>query len=111
MRWASLEDHSGMGGVDTAAFPLDRRLTNRRKWNADLMIYCDLRVTSCLGVIRYVVKREPFIHGFVISVRLADSLIVICSDFCSTRGAKRPIVTCAALTSRHVTEQSCSKLS
>jgi hypothetical protein len=75
------------------------------------MIYRDLRVTGCMRAIRYVWKREPFIHGFVISVDLADSLIVILSDFCSTRGAKRPIVTCAALTSRHVTEQSCSKLS
>jgi hypothetical protein len=31
MRLASLEEHSAMGGVDTAAFPLDRRLTNGRK--------------------------------------------------------------------------------
>jgi hypothetical protein len=74
-------------------------------------MYYDLRVTACMGVVRYVVKRDSFIHGFVISVDLVDSLIVICSNFCSTRGAKRPIVTCAALTSRHVTEQSCSKLS
>lgn len=68
-------------------------------------------VTGCMRAIRYAVKREPFIHGFVISVDLADSLIVIWSNFCSTRGAKRPIVTWATLTSRHVTEQSCSKLS
>jgi hypothetical protein len=59
----------------------------------------------------YVMKRAPFIHGFVIAANLADSFVVIASNFCSTRGAKRPVVTCAALTSRHVTEKSCSKLS
>ena len=66
-------------------------------------IDCDLLVTGCMRVIRYAVKREPFIHGFVISAGFSDSFIVILSNFCSIRGAKRPIATWAALTSRHVT--------
>ena len=46
------------------------------------MIGYGLRVTGSMYVLRYVMKRKLIMLGFAISVDIADSLVVICSNFC-----------------------------